>query len=115
MNVASWHEAERQWELTTANGLTLRTRSRLVHRLRRERGHPRHPWSRRFRACHHNAHWPQEGLDLTGLRVGVISNGASRVQVIQEVAKVGELVVFQRTPDPGPRDATTSPQPSRTG
>jgi cyclohexanone monooxygenase len=49
--------------------------------------------------CHHTAHWPQEGLDLTGQRVGVIGTGASGVQVIQEAAKVAShLTVFQRTP-----------------
>jgi cyclohexanone monooxygenase len=47
----------------------------------------------------HTAHWPQEGLDMTGKRVGVIGVGASGVQVIQEASKVAkELTVFQRTP-----------------
>ena len=50
--------------------------------------------------CHHTGHWPQEGLDMTGLRVGVIGTGASGVQVIQEAAKVASsLTVFQRTPN----------------
>jgi cation diffusion facilitator CzcD-associated flavoprotein CzcO len=50
-------------------------------------------------ACHHTARWPTDGLDLTGLRVGVIGTGASGVQVVQEASKVAEqLVVFQRTP-----------------
>ena len=48
---------------------------------------------------HHTAHWPQEGLDLAGRRVGVIGTGASGVQVIQEAAKVAaQVTVFQRTP-----------------
>jgi cyclohexanone monooxygenase len=47
----------------------------------------------------HTAHWPQEGLDMTGLRVGVVGTGASGVQVIQEAGKVAsELTVYQRTP-----------------
>jgi cyclohexanone monooxygenase len=47
----------------------------------------------------HTAHWPQEGLDMTGRRVAVIGTGASAVQVIQEAAPVAEHVtVFQRTP-----------------
>ncbi len=50
--------------------------------------------------CHHTAHWPQEGLDMTGKRVGVIGTGASGVQVTQEAAKVAShLTVFQRTPN----------------
>ncbi len=48
---------------------------------------------------HHTAWWPQDGLDLTGKRVGVIGTGASGVQVVQEAAAVAaELTVFQRTP-----------------
>jgi cyclohexanone monooxygenase len=48
---------------------------------------------------HHTARWPQEGVDLSGLRVGVFGTGATGVQVVQEVAKVAaELTVFQRTP-----------------
>ena len=49
--------------------------------------------------CHHTGHWPQEGLELTGQRVGVIGTGASGVQVIQEAGRVAaHLTVFQRTP-----------------
>ena len=49
--------------------------------------------------CHHTARWPQQGLDMTGRRVGVIGTGASGVQVIQEAGKVAaHLTVFQRTP-----------------
>ena len=49
--------------------------------------------------CHHTALWPQQGLDLTDKRVGVIGTGASGVQVIQEAGKVAaQLTVFQRTP-----------------
>jgi cyclohexanone monooxygenase len=49
--------------------------------------------------CVHTAHWPQDGLDLTDRRVGVIGTGASGVQVIQEAGKVAShLTVFQRTP-----------------
>ena len=50
--------------------------------------------------CHHTGHWPQEGLDLSGQRIGVIGTGASGVQVIQEAGKVAaQLTVFQRTPN----------------
>jgi len=50
--------------------------------------------------CHHTAKWPQQGLDFTGKRVGVIGTGASGVQVIQEAGKqAAHLTVFQRTPN----------------
>jgi cation diffusion facilitator CzcD-associated flavoprotein CzcO len=49
--------------------------------------------------CHHSGHWPQEGVDFHGKRVGVIGTGASGVQIIQEAGKVvSQLTVFQRTP-----------------
>lgn len=48
---------------------------------------------------HHTAWWPQDGLDMTDKRVGVIGTGASGVQVVQEAGAVAaELTVFQRTP-----------------
>ena len=50
--------------------------------------------------CYHTGHWPQEGLDMSGQRIGVIGTGASGVQVIQEAGKVAsQLTVFQRTPN----------------
>jgi cyclohexanone monooxygenase len=48
---------------------------------------------------HHPARWPQDGVDLSGKRVGVIGTGATGVQVIQASAAVASHVtVFQRTP-----------------
>ena len=50
--------------------------------------------------CHHTGQWPQDGLDLSGKRVGVIGTGASGVQVSQEASRVAaHLTVFQRTPN----------------
>ena len=49
--------------------------------------------------CHHSGHWPQQGVEFSGQRVGVIGTGASGVQIIQEASKVASHVtVFQRTP-----------------
>ena len=49
-------------------------------------------------ACH-TAHWPQAGIDMTDLRVGIIGTGASGVQMTQEASKVAaEVTVYQRTP-----------------
>ena len=42
--------------------------------------------------------WPQQGVDLTDKRVGVIGTGASGIQLIAAIAPgVGHLTVFQRT------------------
>ncbi len=48
----------------------------------------------------HTFHWPHEGVDLAGKKVGVIGTGATAIQLIAEIAdKVGELHVFQRRPN----------------
>jgi cyclohexanone monooxygenase len=42
--------------------------------------------------------WPKEGVDFTGLRVGMIGTGSSGVQATPEIAKqAAHLYVFQRT------------------
>jgi cation diffusion facilitator CzcD-associated flavoprotein CzcO len=47
----------------------------------------------------HTARWP-DGLDLTGLRVGVLGTGSSAVQVVAEAARcAAEVKVFQREPN----------------
>jgi cyclohexanone monooxygenase len=48
----------------------------------------------------HSSRWPQEGLDYTGKRVGIIGAGASTVQMVPILAKTAASVtVFQRTPN----------------
>ncbi len=48
----------------------------------------------------HTGHWPHEGVDLTGLRVGVIGTGSSAIQAIPVIAQqAAEVTVFQRTPN----------------
>jgi cyclohexanone monooxygenase len=48
---------------------------------------------------YHTGSWPQEGVDFTGKRVGVIGTGSSGIQAIPEIAAQAEhLTVFQRTP-----------------
>jgi cation diffusion facilitator CzcD-associated flavoprotein CzcO len=49
---------------------------------------------------YHTGNWPHEGVDLTGLRVGVIGTGSSGIQSIPAIAgHAGQVVVFQRTPN----------------
>ena len=48
---------------------------------------------------YHTGRWPHEGVDFTGLRVGVIGTGSSAVQSIPLIAEqAAHLTVFQRTP-----------------
>ncbi|MBC7373223.1 MAG: NAD(P)/FAD-dependent oxidoreductase [Frankiales bacterium] len=47
---------------------------------------------------HHTAHWPHDGVDFTGMRVGLIGTGSSGVQSIPLIAEqAADLTVFQRT------------------
>src|SRR5437867_7882244 len=49
---------------------------------------------------YHTGHWPHEGVDFTGRRVGVIGTGSSAIQSIPIIARqAAHLVVFQRTPN----------------
>jgi cation diffusion facilitator CzcD-associated flavoprotein CzcO len=48
----------------------------------------------------HTGRWPHEGVDFTGLRVGVIGTGSSGIQSIPLIARqAAHLTVFQRTPN----------------
>ncbi|MGY1664218.1 flavin-containing monooxygenase [Geodermatophilus sp. SYSU D00705] len=62
--------------------------------------HPEIPGRETFKgASYHTAHWPHEGVDFTGLRVGVIGTGSSGVQSIPVIAaEAADVTVFQRTP-----------------
>lgn len=49
---------------------------------------------------YHTGHWPHEGVDFTGQRVGVIGTGSSAIQSIPPIAQqAAHLFVFQRTPN----------------
>jgi cyclohexanone monooxygenase len=47
---------------------------------------------------YHTGHWPHQGVDFTGARVGVIGTGSSAIQSVPVIAKeASHLTVFQRT------------------
>ncbi len=49
---------------------------------------------------YHTGHWPHEGVDFTGRRVGIIGTGSSGIQSIPVIAReAAHLTVFQRTPN----------------
>jgi cyclohexanone monooxygenase len=49
---------------------------------------------------YHTGHWPHEGVDFTGLRVGVVGTGSSAIQSIPVIAaQAAHVTVFQRTPN----------------
>jgi cyclohexanone monooxygenase len=51
-------------------------------------------------STYHTGQWPHEGVDFTGLRVGVIGTGSSAIQAIPVIAQqAAHVTVFQRTPN----------------
>jgi len=49
---------------------------------------------------YHTGHWPHEGVDFAGKRVGIIGTGSSAIQSVPVVAsQASHLFVFQRTPN----------------
>lgn len=61
---------------------------------------PTFPGQERFTgSIYHTARWPEEKIDFSDKRVGVIGTGSSGVQVIAELGEqAGHLTVFQRRP-----------------
>ena len=59
---------------------------------------PEIPGIDRFKGkWYHSGLWPEQGIDFTGQRVGVIGTGSSAVQMIPLIAKEAkQLYVFQR-------------------
>src|SRR5690606_34720709 len=62
---------------------------------------PKYPGLDEFEGdWYHTGEWPHEGVDFTGLRVGVIGTGSSGIQSIPLIAEqAASLTVFQRTPN----------------
>jgi cyclohexanone monooxygenase len=60
---------------------------------------PRFPGLESFKGrWHHSGLWPEEGVDYSGRRVGVIGTGSSGIQMIPVIAEQAkQLFVFQRT------------------
>jgi len=49
---------------------------------------------------YHTGEWPKEGVDFTGMTVGIIGTGSSSIQSIPIIAEQAKhLTVFQRTPN----------------
>jgi cyclohexanone monooxygenase len=51
-------------------------------------------------ATYHTGAWPPDGVDFTGLRVGLIGTGSTGIQATPVIAaQAAHLTVFQRTPN----------------
>jgi cation diffusion facilitator CzcD-associated flavoprotein CzcO len=98
---AVFDEPGRTWEVTTERGDSVTARFFVMATgCLSSAKLPEVPGIESFQGrTYHTAHWPHEGVDFTGLRVGIIGTGSSGVQSIPVIAKqASHLTVFQRTP-----------------
>ena len=102
VTAATYDEGAQRWTVETDTGETIDTQFLIMATgcLSSPKA-PEIPGLDRFRGpIHHTSRWPHEGVDFTGLRVGVIGTGSSGVQSIPVIARQAtDVTVFQRTPN----------------
>ena len=102
VTAARFNETTNQWTVTTGQGAELTARFVIMATgclsTARE---PAFPGRDSYQGkTYHTGAWPHEGVDFTGLRVGVIGTGSSAIQAIPVIAEqAAHLTVFQRTPN----------------
>ena len=98
---AVFDETDTTWQVATEQGDSITTRFFVMATgCLSSAKMPEIPGIESFRGqTYHTAYWPHEGVDFTGLRVGIIGTGSSGVQSIPVIAEqAAQLSVFQRTP-----------------
>jgi cation diffusion facilitator CzcD-associated flavoprotein CzcO len=102
VTAAAFDEAAGAWEVRTDRGDRVRARYLVMATgCLSAAKRPEVPGRDTFAGpTFHTGHWPPEGVDFTGQRVGVIGTGSSAVQSIPLIAEqAAALTVFQRTPN----------------
>jgi cation diffusion facilitator CzcD-associated flavoprotein CzcO len=102
VTAAAYDEDARRWRVETDTGETIDTQFLIMATgCLSASKQPEVPGLDRFQGpTYHTAHWPHEGVDFTGMRVGVIGTGSSGIQSIPIIAEqASDLTVFQRTPN----------------
>jgi cation diffusion facilitator CzcD-associated flavoprotein CzcO len=97
---AAYNEASNRWTVTTASGdfYTAQYFITAVGCLS-STNIPKIPGLENFQGeWHHTGNWPQDGVDFTGKRVGLIGTGSTGIQATPVLAAESQhLTVFQRT------------------
>jgi cyclohexanone monooxygenase len=99
---ASFDEAGGRWLVRTDRGDQIRARFCIMATgALSVPNSPKTPGLESFRGpIYHTARWPEQEVDFSGLRVGVVGTGSSGVQAIPLIAEAAKhVVVFQRTPN----------------
>jgi cyclohexanone monooxygenase len=97
---ATFDEAEKCWRIETDRGDRVSARFCIMAvGCLSAPNRPRFAGIEAFKGpIYHTGEWPHEGVDFTGLRVGVIGTGSSAIQSIPIIARqAAQLTVFQRT------------------
>ncbi|MEM7689037.1 MAG: NAD(P)/FAD-dependent oxidoreductase [Pseudomonadota bacterium] len=97
-----WSESENLWSIALETGETFHTRFVITCLgALSKKFIPDIDGAETFEGrAFHSYDWPDETIDLSELKVGVIGTGATGIQIISEIAdKAGELAVFQRNPN----------------
>ncbi len=101
ITAAHYDEATGRWRLTTSRGETvLATYCVMATGFLSAPNKPPFKGLEKFTGRQFlTGQWPQEKVDFTGRRVGVIGTGSSAIQSIPVIAEeAAQLTVFQRTP-----------------
>jgi cation diffusion facilitator CzcD-associated flavoprotein CzcO len=97
-----WDEAAQRWQVSTEGGEIVSAQFVIMATgcLSASKT-PEVPGIEKFQGpTYHTGHWPHEGVDFTGLRLGVIGTGSSGIQSIPLMAaQASDTTVFQRTPN----------------
>ncbi len=100
VTAARWDERAKHWQIETDRGdnVTAKFCIMAVGCLSAP-NRPKFPGIDDFEGpVYHTGEWPHDGVDFSGLRVGVIGTGSSAIQSIPIIAaQASQLTVFQRT------------------
>jgi cyclohexanone monooxygenase len=102
VEAAHFDEASGRWRVRTSDGATTTARWVVMATgCLSSTNKPQLPGLESFAGpTYHTGEWPHEGVDFTGLRVGVIGTGSSAIQSIPIIAgQAKHLTIFQRTPN----------------
>jgi cation diffusion facilitator CzcD-associated flavoprotein CzcO len=97
----TWDGDAHRWTVTTDSGVVTAQFVIMATGCLSASKLPEVPGIEKFQGpTYHTGHWPHEGVDLTGLRLGVIGTGSSGIQSIPIMAaQAADTTVFQRTPN----------------
>ena len=100
VTAATWDEDAKRWHVETDRGDKVSAKFCIMAvGCLSAPNRPKFPGIEDFKGpVYHTGEWPHQGVDFTGLRVGVIGTGSSAIQSIPIIAeRASQLTVFQRT------------------